>query len=1134
VRRTFSREGGENNVRCLSRILVCLLAVVLFNDCRAWSQGGTAAITGTVSDTSGAVLPGVEVTATNTGTGIGRAVITNEAGAFVLPNLPVGPYRLQASLAGFRSFAQTGIVLQVNSSPVVNIRLEVGTVTQSIEVQANASMVETRATGVGEVIDNNRIAELPLVGRQVQDLVVLAGAAVQTGISNNNSRSFPGVATFSIAGGLSAGTSFTLDGASHNEARSNLGYPLPFPDALQEFKVETSAVPAQYGFRSGGAVNAVTKSGTNDFHGDAFWFVRNNIFNARNFFSDVRDNLKRNQFGGTLGGPIKKNRLFFFGAYQGTTTRQNSTGSTSFVPTPAMIQGDFSKFASAACQGTALRLPAPFVNNVAPQSVLSPAAVALAQRLPAAVDDCGTTHWGTAVKRLEGMYIGKVDYQITNNHSMFWRLMLNPYKEDPPYSVVHNPLATQVRGVDNMFYSGTVGDTITFRSNLVNTLRLGWNRERIQGVSPAFFDVSDLGINAYHIVPKIITVSVSQEFSVGSRTASPNSYNETGYQFSDDVGLVKGSHQFNFGGSWMAFQTNNNSQSGPIGQWAFNGDTTGNAMADFILGKLTTLTQGGPNFNYVRTKPFALYMQDSWKVRPKVTLNLGLRWEPYLAQKFERKESNYFDIAAFVRGERTAQYTNAPAGIFYPGDPQFLAGGNSSNPVRNQWNRWAPRLGFSWDPKGTGLTVIRAAYGILYDTQTSDFNLTVGQGAPWAGLVSVQNPIGGFDDPYRGFPGGNPFPFVPNRSAPYPQSGVYATTFAGTSPPYVQQWNVSVQRQIRNNWLMSASYLGNEVTHVYGAVELNPGLFIPGNADANGLCFTTAYGQTVSLRVNPNAVCSTTANVQQRRVLSLLDPAGTRGGPKYANIEAWDSNGTRSYNGLMVSVDKRMSGNFSFTANYTLSHCIGNPINTLLNGRPGAGVFTDPANRDYDRGNCDSDVRHLANATGLFQMPRFSNPLVEKFAGNWRVSGILRTRSGAFVSPTVSTDRALTGVNTLAQRPDQVSAGVYGSQCKTDLRSSNPTCRWFDANAFAQPGLGTYGNAGAYTLVGPGQWTIDAGLSRMFSIDERQKVEFRAEATNVLNHTNLTNPGATLGASFGRITTAADPRIMQFSLTYRF
>lgn len=325
----------------MKRVVTALSIGVLFcilTCADIWAQA-TAQIAGSIKDQSGAVLPGVEITVTQTETGAIRTAVSNEAGSYVLPNLPVGPYRLEAALPGFRTFAQTGIVLQVNSNPQINVQLEVGQVAETIEVQANATLVETRSTGVGQVIENERILELPLNGRQATDLVVLAGAAIQTGRAG--SQSMQGGVTISVAGGLDSGVTYQLDGAMHNNPYDGTNLPLPFPDALQEFKVEASGSNASNGMHSGGAVNAVTKSGTNDFHGSAFEFVRNYLFNARNYFALNRDSLKRNQYGGTVGGPIVNNRLFFFGGYQGTKTRSDPGDTIRFVPTAAMLEGDF-------------------------------------------------------------------------------------------------------------------------------------------------------------------------------------------------------------------------------------------------------------------------------------------------------------------------------------------------------------------------------------------------------------------------------------------------------------------------------------------------------------------------------------------------------------------------------------------------------------------------------------------------------------------------------------------------------------------------------------------------------------------------------------------------------------------------
>jgi len=337
---------------------------VIAGSANVWAQA-TGQIAGTVKDQTGAVLPGVEVTVTQIDTGAARTAVTNETGSYLLPNLPIGPYKLDATLPGFRTYTQTGIVLQVNASPVINPVLEVGQVTEQVQVEANAALVETRTSGVGQVMENARILDLPLNGRAMIDLVQLTGAANPAPTLDGSGGRDPfSKGNVSVAGGLNTGLNYTLDGAYHNNPYTNGYMSMPFPDALQEFKLETGATGAQNGVKSSGSISLVTKSGTNDIHGDAFEFVRNGMFNARNAFATKRDTIKRSQFGGTVGGPIVKNKMFFFAGYQGTRLRQDPNDTIGFVPTAAMLAGDFTAVTSPACNaGRTVALRAPFVNN---------------------------------------------------------------------------------------------------------------------------------------------------------------------------------------------------------------------------------------------------------------------------------------------------------------------------------------------------------------------------------------------------------------------------------------------------------------------------------------------------------------------------------------------------------------------------------------------------------------------------------------------------------------------------------------------------------------------------------------------------------------------------------------------------
>src|ERR1051325_3462951 len=622
---TVPADDGAR-VEGMKRILsLCFfsLMTLLVGCYSAWAQA-TAEITGIVRDQSGAVLPGVEVTVTQTDTGIARTGITNETGSYVLPNLAPGPYRFEAALPGFRTFVQTGIVLQVNSNPVLNPVLEVGQVTEQVEVQANTALVETRTTAVGQVIENQRILELPLNGRQVPDLITVSGAAVQTAVANHGT--FQEGMLISIGGGQDFGVMYSLDGAMHNDPYQGAQMPLPFPDALQEFKVEASGSSAAGGTRgSGGQVNAVTKSGTNEFHGDLFEFVRNYQFNARNFFATKRDTLKRNQYGGTVGGPIMKNKVFFFGGYEGTKTRSDPVNSIGYVPTPAMLAGDFTTFAAPACNsGRQIALKAPFVNNRIDPSLFSKAAVNIAGRFPKAQDDCGKVIFGLVDRPDEMKAVGKVDYQWNAKHSVFGRYLAATLYDPPPYNVTGNWLASTGDGFDNLAQSYAVGDTFLISPNTINAVRISVNRVAVRRIGINFFSPTDVGVNAYTSEPGEMILNVTGGTAIGQSSGS-GKFRSNAYQIGDDLSLVRGNHQMTFGGNVAHWRTSIRANQGSIGTYTFNGTATGLGVADFLTGALTTLAQGSPISWSSRQAYIAAYAADVWKATRKLTINYGVR-----------------------------------------------------------------------------------------------------------------------------------------------------------------------------------------------------------------------------------------------------------------------------------------------------------------------------------------------------------------------------------------------------------------------------------------------------------------------------------------------------------------------------
>ncbi len=485
--------------------IVCALIV----GSAAAQSVSTSQINGSVQDSSGLPVPNAEIKITQIATGALRTTTTTADGTYIFPSLAVGPYRLEVAKEGFSKYVQSGIVLQVDTNPEINIVLKVGSVAEQVVVEAAASMVETHSTGVGQLVDSQRIVDLPLNGRQATDLIFLAGAATigPSGDLSSN-KNYP-TQVISVAGGQSNGMTYLLDGGTHNDPFNNLNLPIPFPDVLQEFKVETSALPAQYGHHAAAAVNAVTKSGTNEFHGDLFEFVRNGVFNARNFFAAARDSLKRNQFGGTFGGPVLKNKLFFFAGYQGTITRSDPPTRISFVPTAAMLQGDFTSIASPSCNaGRQITLKAPFSNNKVAPALFSKPALNILKYIPSTDSPCGQVTFGIPAKTDEHQGIGRVDYQWSAKHSLFGRYFLTNLEQPPIYDG-KNALTTGQAGSDDRVQSFVLGDTYLLGSATISSFRATVNRSRILRTSAQFFSGPDVGVDMSAPVPKFMVVTIT-------------------------------------------------------------------------------------------------------------------------------------------------------------------------------------------------------------------------------------------------------------------------------------------------------------------------------------------------------------------------------------------------------------------------------------------------------------------------------------------------------------------------------------------------------------------------------------------------------------------------------------------------
>ena len=1090
-------------------VLLLLLALP------ASGQISTAQLSGKVTDTSNAVLPGATVTVTQTDTGAVRSVVTDSDGSYLVSNLSPGPYRLEIALQGFRTYVQTGIVLQVAATPTINVSLALGNLQETVTVEAAAPLVDVKSAGVSEVVESERIVELPLQGRDVTALLVAAGAAVNTG--SPNSRSFAGGVNVAVAGGLPFGVAYLLDGVMHNDSQNNANLPLPFPDALQEFRVATTGLTAQNGMHSGASVNAITKSGTNRFSGNLFEFNRDHRFNAIDPFAKVvngkkvDDGLSRNQWGGTMGGPIVHDRLFFFGGYQGTNQHQVPASNIAFVPTDAMLRGDFTTFASAACQGgTAIQLRAPYVNNQINPALFSPAALKLVSYLPKADDQqCGQVTYGQPADRKQGQGVGRVDYQLSDKHAIFGRYMGTFDTSPAPYAQTKNILTLAgAGGIDNLAQSATGGMTTVLGANFVNAVRVAFNRTSIHRGSPPFFDPVDLGVkNFYSYRDDETVIAVTGGFNVSAATSTTGVFWTNAYQASDDLTLIKGRHQFGVGASYAYWKSSQTSHARSGGSWMFNGTITGRGLSDLMVGAVGSLEHGVPNLLIMDMNYIGLYGQDQWRMSDRVTLNYGVRWEPYLGQQMLYGGASIFNHDNFLKNVKSQVFVNAPAGLLYPGDAGFPKGESAYNV---KWLDVSPRLGLAWDVTGDGRLAFRTSYGLTYDFPSGDYMNINASAPPWGNRSLITTTI--FDDPYS-VVGGNPHPIATNRNTNFLPFGAFGVMDPNINPPRVQSWNVTLEKQLGTNWAATVNYLGRYSDHLWAEEAINPGVFMGlGPCTINGVAYT---------------VCSTLANLNQRRKFSLENPTQ---GALLGFVDEHNDVGWQKYNGLRFTGTRRSATGLTFSGNYTFSHCVGTAT-------PGsfpqiASGYTNPDNPDMDKGHCDQDRTHLANITAGYQTPELGNKVLRVLASNWRVTGIYSARSGQWINITTGADNALNGQ--LQQRPNKLSDDFYGPKTLNN---------YLNRAAFGIPAPGTFGDLEYRAVEGPAFWQIDAAFSRLIDLGSTRNLELRIEAFNLTNHFNWGNPTttatsgvATLTSSqFGRITTNGGfQRIIQFGIKYGF
>jgi Carboxypeptidase regulatory-like domain len=1129
---------------------------------------GTASIQGSVADPTGATVPNAIVTITNTATQVKHTLNSGRDGLFSFPNIDIGTYDLTVTAGGFKTYDQKGIILEVGSSLGFNVNLTVGATTEQIEVQAVGIALQTEDVSFKQTIDQRSITELPLQGRQITSLIALSGASVPgTALTQGNKGFFASVSP-QIAGGQGNQTDYRLDGGDNNDYESNTSFAFPFPDAVAQFSVETAALGAQTGLHPAGVVNVVTRSGSNTLHGSAFEFIRNNYVDATNFFAtctpvapattcSAKDTLHQNQYGGTLGWRILKDKLFFFGGYQRLSSSSGSAVSSAKVPTAAMLAGNFLPANSAPCVTTLpVQLLNPITGAVLPNDVINPSffdksALNMLQYLPAPVDACGDVKFTIPVFQTENQYITREDWTISQKHSLYGRYFRDDYVTPALWSPT-NILITANPGNTEVAQTLTFGETWTINSTMVNTFHVtGTRRTNARGPAGTGINATSLGSTAYQ--PYAIGLrEQGAGFTTYCSTCALGTFNVNSWSIIDDVNKVLGKHQLIFGGEYIRAQLNVNnsfssngtfnfsnvfSQKGPGQNVVYTPPTgtviNGFSLLDYLTGSMTFFSQSKPQQNAMRAPIPALYIQDTFHATRRLTLTAGLRWGGQYTPYDYFGRGSGFDLNMFNANQHSTRFPNAPAGSYFFGDP-----GVPKNFTQNYPWQFMPRVGATFDPRGDGKMVIRAGGGLVYDETNFFASTETTQNAPFATLTTntaTTAPIN-FTNPWiGGTTPGNPFPqpFVPPTNQAFSPSGQFIVYPKQFPTPYVIQWTASIQQELAHGWQFQIDYIGNKTVHAPYGFPLNPVLYMPGTWTGPGSC-TTATGLVLLTSPGTGKACSSTGNSQARAQLTLLNPAqgpyylGGGGGGASTQMVA---GGTASYNGMIATIQRRASNSFTFLANYTWSHCfdlLDNPgaFNTV--------AVQNPFNMRGDLAACGFDRRAIFNsaivATSHFPLSGWKSMV----ANNWQLAPIIRATSGAPFTVTSGQDNSFTSLNN--DRPNYLGGNVY---LHTHPNSSiggltNPNS--LDVTRFAENAPGTWGNSPRNGYTGPKFFNIDAALSRNFPLHDRLTLQLRLEAFNAFNHPNFGNPSASVFSptSFGRVSSAQPARVFQGAVKISF
>lgn len=1047
------------------------------------AQSNNARLAGTVVDAAGAALAGVRIVSRHLSTGLTREAITSSEGRFNFPESPIGEYELTASLDGFQKLSRRDITLVTGGVVDLTLSLQIGSVESTIEITGQEPLVQTASSTVQTSMTKRQVQELPLNGRNPLQLVALtAGATISDAGTVSGQQDNRGI---SVNGLRTTQNNFRLDGSNYNNRFFGSAPILPNPDTLEEFTVQS----ANYSARTSGAgalVELTTRAGANQFHGSAFEFLRNTVLNANNFFTNAaglkRPPFKLNQYGGTIGGPIKKDKAFFFFSYQGTKQRSSPSSVTIQSLTTAQRNGDLSNLATPIIDpSTGSQFVTGGVRNVIPQSRLDPVVRQILDAyLP--LPNSGNNLLVFQNRNVDDdQYTARVDYVVSENNRLSGRYYDDENFFQRPFAAPNGFFAA------NNFRNRSLSlrDTHVFSPNLTATFSGAYSKfRRVQEPqAPGLKTLESFGVKVPQSIQtsffpgvRFIATPAFQLFSGGGLEQTPKTWD-----FHASAIYTRGDHTLQFGGDLQFDRTFTLDASFTPGTWNFNGQRTGALLADVLLGLPSQFQQDSGRTNDLRESQYHFWVQDDWKASKRLTLNLGLRWEPRLPPIDKLN-----NLVGFVPGRQSTIAPDAPLGLLYPGDA-----GIGEEVFPRDYNNFAPRVGFAYDPFGTGKTVVRAGYGVFYIQPALTIYTRTVSTQPSVVTITQQSP-GSFVDPYASVPSGNPFPrnrVAPSEFAIYkyvrPVSGGVFDPDARTG--YSQNWNLTLEHQLPGAVAVSAAYVGNLGVKILAARQLNPAVF---------------------------GVGATTANTNARRPFVGL-----------SDVEIATPYQSSNFHSLQVNVTKRATRGLTLLGTYVWSKTIDNSSSTV----EGNASWTRNSNNErLDRGPADFDIRHKTNLSFVYDAPTpaIGGRTGKALLGNWQVNGILSLSSGLPFTVKSGSDRSLTAIG-------QDNADRIGDPSRP---SNADRTLWFNPAAFTQAALGTFGTVGRNSLRGPGYASLDLALFKNIPITEQFRLQFRVESFNVLNRVNFNNPSAAVnaGANFGRIQNAQDPRVFQFGLKALF